>query len=83
MRSFRASGTFTYLDSSAPEGQNIYRKRKYVKETVRAIRFFKAKTFFRTEQHRPSIMRDFDVGILRIFINQYYNHEVNQVFSKL
>jgi len=35
----------------APEEQNIYRKRKEVKEVVRAKAFFRAKTIFWTKRH--------------------------------
>ena len=48
----RASGTFTYPESGAPEGQNICRNAKYAKETVRAAMLFKVKTIFRTPASR-------------------------------
>jgi len=72
-----AAGTFIYLYDSAPEGQNICRKRKYLKKTVRVIRFLKAKIFFRTGWHRPSIVRNFYICILRLFIIFNYRKPLN------
>jgi hypothetical protein len=48
-----------YMATVAPEGQDICRKREYVKETVRMTRLFKAKIVSRTERHQSSKMRGF------------------------